>query len=316
MKTLRDLSDSTPPVSVVIATRDRPQMLREALTAALEQDYPGTIEVVVVFDQSAPDLTLATAAWRGRRDRRIRVLDNIHRAGLAGARNTGIEAASGHFVAFCDDDDYWLPGKLARQVEALLSDSDAALCTCGIRVEYDGDTFPRSLPEERITLAMLLRDRHTELHPSTFLLRRRTYVDDIGLVDEEVPGGFGEDYEFLLRSARHGPIRNVPEPLVAIRWGKQSFFFRRWETMAKGLSWLLEQYPEFESSPRGSARIHGQIAFAHAAMGDRREALQWVGRTLRHSRREPRAALALAVASGVVKPGRVMEALHRRGRGI
>ena len=49
----------TPPlVSVVIATRDRPEMVREAIAAALGQDYPGPLEVVVVFDQSEPDATL------------------------------------------------------------------------------------------------------------------------------------------------------------------------------------------------------------------------------------------------------------------
>jgi glycosyltransferase involved in cell wall biosynthesis len=271
---------------------------------------------VVVHDQSEPDHTLATTAWRDRGDRSVVVTTNRCTPGLAGARNTGIRAASGELVAFCDDDDYWLPGKLRRQVPALMAHPDATLSTCGIRVEYDGDVHPRSLPDTEVTFPMLLADRHTELHPSTFLLRKQPHLDGIGLVGEDVPGGFGEDYEFLLRTARHHPLVNVPEPLTVIRWGKQSFFFRRWETMAAGLSWLLERYPEFESSRRGSARIQGQIAFAHAAMGNRRTAARWAGRAFRNSPREARAALALAVASGAVKPGWVMEALHKRGRGI
>lgn len=305
-----------PSVSVVIATRDRPEMLREAVTAALEQRYDGEIEVVAVFDQSEPDHTLATDAWQDRTDRRVRVITNTNKPGLAGARNSGIREAAGELVAFCDDDDYWLLDKLRHQVDALAAAPDAALCTCGIQVEYDGDVFPRTLEQTRIDLAMLLADRHTELHPSTFLLRKQTYLDTIGLVSEEVPGGFGEDYEFLLRTARHHPIVNVGTPLTVIRWGKQSFFFRRWETMAAGLSWLLESYPEFETSRRGSARIQGQIAFAHASMGNRRTALRWAGRAIRRNPREPRAVLAVAVASGAVKPGWVMEALHRRGKGI
>ncbi len=47
-----------------------------------------------------------------------------------------------------------------------------------------------------------------------------------------MPGGFGEDYEFLLRAAKVHPVVNVNEVLAVVRWGKQSFFFRRWETMA------------------------------------------------------------------------------------
>jgi glycosyltransferase involved in cell wall biosynthesis len=196
----------TPLVSVVIATRDRPEMLREAVEAALGQRYDGAIEVVVVHDQSEPDESLATEGWNGRSDRRVRVIVNSSNPGLAGARNSGIRAAAGELVAFCDDDDYWLADKLRAQVPALLAVPDAILCTCGIRVEYDGHVVPRTLDHTEIDLAMLLADRHTELHPSTFLLRKQPYLDEVGLVDVDVPGGFGEDYEFL--SAPRGTTRS------------------------------------------------------------------------------------------------------------
>jgi glycosyltransferase involved in cell wall biosynthesis len=299
-------------VSTVIATRDRPEMVREAIAAVWAQDHPGPVEVVVVFDQSEADDSLA----RSEGNRSTRVITNSHSPGLAGARNTGIEAATGEYVAFCDDDDYWLPGRLSRQLGALEAAPEAGLATCGIRVEYGGETFERALPGRSVSFEELLRDRHTELHPSTFLLRRSVLLERIGLVDEEVPGGFGEDYEFLLRCARQHPVVNVPEPLVVVRWGGQSFFFQRWQTMSAGLAWLLDRYPEFERVPRGSARVHGQIAFAQAAMGERRTAARWVGRTFRRNPREPRLYLAVAVASGLVSPARVMSTLHRRGRGI
>jgi len=303
---------SAPLVSVVIATRDRPEMVREAIASVLGQDYAGPIEVLIVFDQSEPDLTLEQQAA----GRSVRVLRNPRKPGLAGSRNSGIVETAGEYVAFCDDDDYWLPGKLTAQVDALSAVPVAGMCTTGIRVQYDGDEFDRSLDLDHVTLEHLLRDRHTELHPSTFVLRRRLLVEVIGLVDEEVPGGFGEDYEFLLRTAKWHPIVNVREPHTVIRWGKQSFFFRRWETMSAGLSWLLERYPEFETSPRGSARVHGQIAFAQAAMGNRREGLRWARASFRRSAREPRAYLAAAIAVGVVRPDQVMEALHKRGKGV
>jgi len=306
------IPSAAPLVTVVIATRDRPQMLREAIASVRAQDYPGPIEVVVVADRSEPDLTLEADDGRVS----VRAIANARRPGLAGARNTGIEAAHGELVAFCDDDDLWLPGKLTRQVAALTARPEAVLCCCGIRVAYDEHTHDRVLPATEVGFAALLADRHTELHPSTFLARTAALRGAVGLVEEEVPGGFGEDYELLLRCARASPVLNVPEPLAVVRWGTQSFFFRRWETMAAGLSWLLARYPEFETSPRGSSRIHGQIAFAHAAMGHRRQALGWAGRSMRRNPVEPRAVLALAVAARAVTPDRVMEALHHRGRGI
>lgn len=298
-------------VSVVIATRDRWEMLREAIDHVVAQDYPGPVEVVVVADQSEPDRTLT----RDDPHRRVRVVTNRHRPGLAGARNTGIEASTGELVAFCDDDDLWRPAKLRLQLAALADHPRAGLCTAGITIRYAGEEFDRRIESGLVRFADLLLDRHTELHPSTFLMRR-SLLDEIGLVDENVPGGFGEDYELLLRAARVHDIVNVPEPLAFIRWGQQSFFFRRWETMAEGLSWLLDRYPEFERSPAGSARVRGQVAFAHAALGDRGTALRWSRGAWRRNPREPRIYLALAVALRLVSPDRVMQTLHRHGKGI
>lgn len=302
----------TASVSVVIATRDRPGMMREALASVLGQDFAGEIEVVLVFDRSEPDQTLADETDPARR---VRVTTNTRSPGLAGARNTGIELATSEYVAFLDDDDLWLPTKLSRQVALLESRPRAGLASCGISVEYDGERHDRILDQQQVTLDDLLRDRHTELHPSTFLARRDQVLGPIGLVDEEVPGGFGEDYDFMLRAAKVHPIVNLPEPLTIVRWGTQSYFFRRWPTMAGGLTWLLARHPEFERSRRGSARIEGQIAFAHAAMGERRQAWRWAWSAVRHSPREPRIPLAIAVTLGL-SPDRVMTLLHQSGRGI
>ncbi len=304
--------DGYPEVDVVVPTRDRPDLLRMTIDSILSQDYPGVVRVVVVFDQSEPDLTLV----RPDPMRPVLVVTNNRKPGLAGGRNSGILAARGDLVAFCDDDDVWLPGKLSAQVTLLRSDPSAALVSCGIRIDYDGTMVDRVLPRTTVRLRDLLRDRLTELHPSTFLMRRSAVLDGFGLVDESVPGSFGEDYEFLLRSARTGPVRTVPEVGVVVRWHKQSYFTSRWETMAQGLSWLLERYPEFSTVPAGEARVAGQVAFAVAAKGDRRAALRWVGRAVRRNPLEPRAYLALAVASGAVKPEAIIRRLHVRGRGI
>jgi glycosyltransferase involved in cell wall biosynthesis len=299
-------------VSVVVPTRDRPELLRTALDAILGQDYGGPIEVVVVYDQSEPDRSLETDDPH----RRVSVITNTRTPGLAGGRNTGILAATGDLVAFCDDDDEWLPGKLAAQAAALAAEPEAEFASCGIRVSYDDRTVDRSLALTRVTLAALLRDRMTELHPSTFLMRREAVVDGFGLVDEEIPGSYAEDYEFLLRAARRASLVNLPTPYVLVRWHKRSYFAQRWDTISTALQWLLDRYPEFATVPAGEARVAGQIAFAQAAMGKRRDAMRWARRTIARNPREPRAYLALAVASRAVNPDRVLRTLHKRGRGI
>ena len=135
-------------------------------------------------------------------------------------------------------------------------------------------------------------------------------------MDERIPGSYAEDYEFLLRAARRASLANVPAAHTLVRWHQRSYFAERWETISEALQWLLARYPEFGTQPRGAARVAGQIAFARAASGDRRGALRWARRTLASSVREPRAYLALAVATGAVRPERILRGLHRRGRGI
>jgi glycosyltransferase involved in cell wall biosynthesis len=244
------------------------------------------------------------------------VMTNHRTSGLAGARNSGILATDSELVAFCDDDDSWLPGKLRRQVQALLADPSASLVACGIRVAYDDRTVDRLLSSRSIGLHDLLRSRLTELHPSTFVMRTEAVRDGFGLVDEQIPGSYGEDYEFLLRAAKHGTIANVPEVLVNVLWHKKSYFSSRWETISTALTWLLDRYPEFRTVPRGHARVAGQVAFAEAASGHRVAAVRWATRTLRSNPREPRAYLALTVATGAVKADQVLRQLHRRGRGL
>jgi GT2 family glycosyltransferase len=296
-----------PAVTVVIPTRERPALLRTAVDAVLAQDYPGEVNCVVVHDGTEPDGTLETD--------RVAVTRNVRSPGLAGARNSGIALVETELVAFCDDDDFWLPDKLSAQVAVLRDDPEARFVSCGIQVRYGDRLVERTLPGGLATFSDLLRDRLTELHPSTFLIRR-ALLDEIGLVDEELPGSYAEDYELLLRAARVAPIRSLPTVHVEILWHQKSYFTGRWATVSAALQRLLAAYPDFYRQPAGAARVTGQIAFAEAAMGHRGQALKWAARAARLRPSEPRALLALAVASRAVTGERVVRALNSRGRGI
>ncbi len=306
------MAAETPAVSVVVPTRDRPELLRRAVTAILEQTYPGPVECLVVFDQSDPDLPWGPLPA----NRRLVLVRNQRTPGLAGARNSGILAATGELVAFCDDDDEWLPEKLDRQVARLLATPSSAVATTGILVRYQDRTTTRLAPTELVTHRQLLRSRLTELHPSTVLARRRQLLDDIGLVDEQIPGSYAEDYEWLLRAARHAPVLAVPEPLAVIHWHQSSFFSDRWRTIISALTYLVDKHRELQQEPSGLARIYGQIAFAHAALGERAKARSWARRTLSLNRRERRAYLALAISLGLISAKTVTRLAHVAGKGI
>jgi glycosyltransferase involved in cell wall biosynthesis len=264
---------------------------------------------VVVFDQSTP-ATLPVEVAAGRR---LHLVVNTRTPGLAGARNTGITGSDGALIAFCDDDDEWDADKLRLQAMRLES-SAASFVGSGIRIHHSGNVIER-LPPHSVQLSQLVRGRVTALHPSTFLVRRSA-LRDIGLVDEDIPGSYGEDYDWLLRAARLGPIVSVEQPLVNVYWHDQSFFAERWQAIADALSYLLIKHPELNTDPHGLARIQGQIAFAQAALTRRSAACQVSWRALRNNPLERRAYLALAVASGIVSTRSVVRYANRSGRGI
>ena len=101
-------------VSVVIPTRNRPELVVRAVMSALAQDF-GSVEVIVVVDGEDRE---TSEALRGICDARVRVIELAACVGGAEARNIGVRAAHGEWVGFLDDDDEWLPHKLSRQITA------------------------------------------------------------------------------------------------------------------------------------------------------------------------------------------------------
>lgn len=170
--------ETWPTVGVVVPTHQRPALLRRTLMAILAQDVPIGLDVVVVFDRSTPDLTLEQLSTG---NRRVRVMTNQRTPGLAGNRNTGILALETDWVAFCDDDDTWAPGKLRAQLERARRHPEAVLVTTSITVAYeDSPEVARLAGQEEIRHADLLRSRMAMLHSSTVLLRRSALLGPLG----------------------------------------------------------------------------------------------------------------------------------------
>ena len=300
-----------PSVSVVIPTRDRPELLDRALEGVFNQQYDGWMECLVVFDRSEP--TTPGVPVPDHVD--LKLLENTREPGLAGTRNTGILAARGDLVAFCDDDDQWLPDKTAKQVAALSDHPDAPLATAGINVRYGDRVIPRLPGSDTVTFDDLLRSRRMEVHSSTLLFRREALLDQIGLVDEDLPGAYGEDYDLLLRAANVAPLASVDEPLVDVYW-QTSYFSDRWPMIIEALNYMLDKHPELKRYPKNLSRMYGRLAFAYAATGQSDEAKEWSRRSRKLDWRQPRPYLAAMVAHGLVKPKTVAKLVNRAGKGL
>lgn len=294
-----------PQVSVIMPTRGRPELVRESIAAVVGQTYPGDIECIVVHDQEPPDENLPSL---GTARHRVRVVTNTHTPGLAGARNTGLDLVHGDYVATCDDDDVWHPDKLQVQVARLLDEPDLVIIGSGMRLLLPGNKIlDWDGRAERISYSLLLRNRVKELHSSTLVIRRDALAK-VGRYDEELPHGYAEDYDWVLRAARIGPVGMVTRPLADIRRDATSWYQDGAGNRARALEYMLAKHPDIAASPRGHARMLGQIALARSLMGERSVALRYAVKALSRWPMSPHPYIALVQTATGVHPRYLLRA--------
>ena len=296
---------SWPDVSVIITTRGRPELVRETIASVAGQTYPGEIECIVVHDQESPDKDLVRLSTPRCR---VRVIANTRAPGLAGARNTGLGAASADYIATCDDDDIWHQDKLKIQIARLLDEPELLAIGSGLRLLLPGGkTLDWPGRADRISYQLLLRNRVKELHSSTLVMRRAAFTQ-AGCYDEEIPFGYPEDYDLLLRIAKTGGLGLVRRPLADIRRDGTSGFQANAEKVSAGLEYLLAKHPDFTTSRYGHARLLGQIAFARSALGERGHALRLTAKSLALWPASPYPYIALVHIVTGMQPRHLMRA--------
>ena len=145
-------------VSTVIPTRNRAQLVLRAVRSALAQTYEALIEVIVVVDGPDADTSSALGTIH---DARLRVIALPKSQGAQNARNVGIEAARGCWIALLDDDDEWLPEKTTLQMIAALNSTHRyPIVSCRVisRTNNYDLIWPRRLPHEPLSEYLLARD--------------------------------------------------------------------------------------------------------------------------------------------------------------
>ena len=202
---------NNPLISVIVPTYNRAWALGEALDSVLAQTYPA-VELIVVDDGSTDETPDLLARYGD--DLRVLTLEN---GGVSQARNHGISASTGEFIAFLDSDDRWLPDKLAEQAAFFKATPEALICQteeiwirngkrvnpCKHHKKPSGDIFEASL--------------HLCLVSPSAVMMRRSLLEDVGLFDESLPAC--EDYDLWLRIACRYPVYTTPSPLVVKHGG-------------------------------------------------------------------------------------------------
>ena len=208
---------SAPDVSVVIPTRSRPELVTRAVRSALAQTVDD-IEVIVVIDGPDDETRTALAAVT---DARLRVVELPEQGGAPNARNAGVREARAPWTALLDDDDEWLPDKLAVQLEladAATVPSPIVACRLINRTPRAEFVMPRRLPAAGEPLSEYLTLRRGLFHGDGFI-QTSTILAPTDLL-RRVPFTVGlrrqQELDWTLRALSHDGVDLViaAEPLV------------------------------------------------------------------------------------------------------
>lgn len=206
-------------VTAIITTHNRRILLERAIRSVLTQTYE-YMELIIVNDGST-DTTEVYCEDLVKSEKRmpityIRIEPGKGHGGNY-ARNLGIKAAKGEYVAFLDDDDMWLPEKTVKQVR-LIERMNNEIVYCGKKIEFIEEkkvTYQDMLPCSEHCGDMNRKILLTICATTTGILAKRQALFDVGLFDEELK--FWQEYELTIRLAQRQPFCFVNEPLYIYR---------------------------------------------------------------------------------------------------
>lgn len=260
-----------PEFSVVVPTYGRAQLLNEAVASVLSQTV--TDFECIVVDDASPDPPEIPG------DDRVRVVARERNGGPAAARNSGIAAASGRYLAFLDDDDVWVPDRLERAVAA---HRRAPVAVCW-QATLGSDQRPLRRVLEGDVADTVLDDTAPQLGATSIERAAAPMFDE--------RFGACEDLEWLLRVAQRLPFATAASVgfLYRAHDGTRAHASERGGGLG-GAEMLLAEHAEwFRSHPRAKAFRLKRMGLSALQRDDRARARRYFAASLR-VRAEPRTA--------------------------
>jgi glycosyltransferase involved in cell wall biosynthesis len=201
-------------VSVIVLTYNRAHLVTGTIDSILNQTFRD-LELIIVDNCSADDTEKVITGYA---DGRIRYYRHDNGGVIAVNRNYGIDRARGEYIAFCDDDDLWLPDKLEKQLPEFSKDDRLGLvCTNAEIFNEDGDLgafHSAGLSDADFTLKSLI---FANLIICSSVLVKKSTINDVGVMDTSPAIFTAEDFELWLRIARKYRIKYIDLPLVKYR---------------------------------------------------------------------------------------------------
>lgn len=295
-------SNERPLVSVVLPTYNRARTLARAVRSVLNQGYQN-LELIVVDDGSIDETPAIMATFA---DPRVRYLKLEKNEGASSARNHGLKAATGAYIAFQDSDDEWLSDKLERQVEVALASGGRDVSVFHIKVLYGRDEarnfgVGRVCCVPQITQPEASRDYVKMTHlqnlmsPQT-LMFSRSVLEKVGYFDTLLVNSV--DWDFSLRLVRHTKVLFIEEPLVICYIQDDSISTLRRNMVRSQLRILLKLNRQDDVDPRTLSHHFGRIGTSIGRLGKPRLAGRLLRRAISLHPRKPMNWIRLAANAG------------------
>ena len=244
-------------VSVIMPAYNTEKFIRRSIVSVLEQSH-AALELIVIDDCSS-DATMQVVDALSQADARIRLVRQPTNSGVAAARNAGIDAAQGRFIAFLDSDDWWHPRKLEWQLADMQRSGAQISYTTYARVTEDGSLLAHVQSPSSTSYADMLKSNRIGL--STGLYDRR-------LGDARFKAMGHEDYAFWLELVqRAGQAHRVPfdAPLTWYLVRDGSVSSDKW----KAARWQWRIYRDVAQLSLADSAIH-MCHYAWHALSKRR----------------------------------------------
>ena len=244
-------------VSAIIPTYNRSHLLRRSISSILNQTHK-SIECIVVDDCSTDDTERLISLMSDDRIRYVRMPIN---SGACAARNEGILAAKGKYIAFNDSDDVWKANKIETQLNAMES-SGADICFSAMeRHSLSGsiDIFPdiQTYNQNEFIAFELILAQSLAGTPSIVAKKE---VFESCLFDTEMK--CFQDWEWLINASRNASVYYVSEPLVELYLQKDSITIRDFTNQHDGYLRILNKYKtEITAHPEAHAELLEALAF-------------------------------------------------------
>lgn len=201
-------------VSAVVITHNRKDLVLKAIDSVKKQTYPN-LELIVVDDASDDGSRELLSEQSKEFGFRYIYIPSDESKGGNHARNVGIMASAGKYIAFLDDDDEWLPEKTELQVNFLNQNIEYALVHCGKLFEYDFSEIRKGDIEEIQEGDFRDKIWSKVAFTTSCLMVRKVFFEQVGMFDEELR--FWQEYEFAIRACQNSKIGAIHQHLVLYR---------------------------------------------------------------------------------------------------